>query len=322
MDYSGYLTALGTSIMFACGSIFFTISGRTVTSVVVNRVRLLMAFAILMIIHLISFGSPFPFNAAPERFVWFGLSGVVGLALGDFFLFQAFVLVGPRLAMLMMALSSVLSAVMAFLFFGEVLTLIQIIGILITIVGIGLVVTEKRADEKDKGKPKNEETPLVIEETETTLTEPMTQATYLKGLLYGFLAACGQAGGTILSKEGLGGDFSPISANLIRMLAAVIAIWVVAIVQRQVGFTVQQVRKYPKSLLLMVGGTVLGPVSGVLLNLYSVQHAPVGIASTLASLMPIFLIPISYVVFGERITVRSVVATLIAFAGIALLFVK
>ncbi len=321
MDYSGYLAALGTSVFFAFGSVLFTLSGRTLGSAVVNRTRLLLALIFLITLHMLTLGTPLPLNVTTDRLIWLGLSGMVGLALGDVFLFQAFMLVGPRLAMLMMALAPVLSAVMAFIFFGEQLTILQIMGIVVTMIGIGLVVTEAR-NEKEKGKPKN--AVLVVEDD---LVAPaaahlaVDQATYLRGLFYGFLGAVGQAGGLILSKKGLSGDFSPISANLIRMSAAVIAIWTVTILNRQVGITLAKLKANPRAVWQMVAATCCGPVLGVLLTLYSLQHAPVGIASTLGSLMPIFLIPISFVVFGERITVRGVIATLVAFAGMVMIFV-
>jgi drug/metabolite transporter (DMT)-like permease len=69
-----------------------------------------------------------------------------------------------------------------------------------------------------------------------------------------------------------------------------------------------------------MGGVIMGPVLGVWLSLVAVQRTSVGIASTLTSLTPIFLIPISYVVFSERITRQAVLGTLIAFAGTVLLF--
>jgi drug/metabolite transporter (DMT)-like permease len=324
MDYSGYLAALGTSVFFAFGSTLFTISGRKIGSAVVNRTRLLLALIFLIIMHLVMQGTPIPIDAAPERWFWLGLSGIVGLALGDVFLFQAFVLVGPRLSMLMMALAPVLSAIMAFIFFGESLTPIQIAGIVVTMIGIGLVVTEARdTSEKEKGKPKNQESVLVVEDDLVVPDTPVhaaDQATYLRGLFFGFLGAVGQAGGLILSKQGLGGDFSPISANIIRMSAAVIAIWIATIVNGQVGITIEKLRASPRSVMQLTAATVCGPVLGVLLTLYSLQHAPVGIASTLGSLMPIFLIPISFVVFGERITLRGMIATVVAFIGMALIF--
>jgi len=321
MDYSGYLAALGTSVCYACGSVFFTLSGRKVSSIVVNRTRLVMALIIMMIIHVRQFGTLFPLAAEPERFVWLSLSGIVGLALGDFFLFQAFVLIGPRLTMLIFALSSVLSAILAFIFLGQVLTLTQILGILVTVGGIAIVVTESRDDEKAKGKPKTDDPEVAAEDaaTPSTTDQPLTQAVFLRGLFFAFLAACGQAVGTILSKQGMAGGFVPVSANTIRMLAAVIAIWAVALITGQVGYTINQLRRNPRSILQMLIGTILGPVGGVLLGLHAIEHAPVGIAATLSSLMPIFLIPISFVAFGERITLRGVIATVIVVVGITML---
>jgi drug/metabolite transporter (DMT)-like permease len=52
----------------------------------------------------------------------------------------------------------------------------------------------------------------------------------------------------------------------------------------------------------------------------AVQDTNIGVASTLSSLMPIFLIPISYVVFGERVTRQAVIGTVIAFSGMIDLF--
>jgi len=53
----------------------------------------------------------------------------------------------------------------------------------------------------------------------------------------------------------------------------------------------------------------------------AVQNANIGVASTLSSLTPIFLIPISYFMFKERATKQAVVGTVIAIVGMVLLFV-
>jgi drug/metabolite transporter (DMT)-like permease len=45
----------------------------------------------------------------------------------------------------------------------------------------------------------------------------------------------------------------------------------------------------------------------------------VGVASTLMSLPPVFLLPISHFVFGERIGLRAVAGTLVAIIGVAML---
>lgn len=84
-------------MLFSFTSSFFTLAGRQVEAVIVNRVRLLLAAILLMLIHFMLLGSFLPLSATPERWFWLGLSGIVGLVLGDSFLFQAFIWIGPRL---------------------------------------------------------------------------------------------------------------------------------------------------------------------------------------------------------------------------------
>jgi hypothetical protein len=95
------------------------------------------------------------------------------------------------------------------------------------------------------------------------------------------LAGLGQAVGLVLSKQGMFGDFSPFQANAIRMLAAVIFIWGWALFDRKVGATFTALRERPRVLLLIALGAVMGPLLGVSASLLAVQHAEIGVASTL-----------------------------------------
>jgi drug/metabolite transporter (DMT)-like permease len=143
---------------------------------------------------------------------------------------------------------------------------------------------------------------------------------YVAGLLFAFGGALGQAGGSLLSKIGLAGGLPAVSGNAIRLTAAVILVWILAIFQRQLVSTYQTARKNQRMMVYVVIGTLAGPVIGVWLALTSVQLAPLGVVTTLQSLPPIFLIPIGYFVFKERVTRRIVLGTLIAIAGSVLLF--
>lgn len=303
MPFIGELAAVGTSLCFSFGSTFFTLSGRALGSVIVNRGRLLVAVLLVMLMHLLFYGQLIPLDAGADRWIWLGLSGVVGLVLGDTFLLQAFVLIGPRLSMLMMALAPVLGAVLAWVFLGETLVAQEIIGIAVTLGGILIVISKRQADSSN------------------TEAKPTDNRAYIIGLLCGLGGAAGQAGGLVLSKFGLGGEFPALSANLIRLLAALAVVWLIALVNRQLVSTVRTLRENPRAFMLVVGGTVLGPVLGVWLSLIAVQNTSIGVASTLSSLMPIFLIPISYFMFKERVTKQGVIGTVIAFVGMVLLFV-
>lgn len=294
-NYIGELAALATSLSFSFGSTMFTFAGRRIGSLTINRVRLVFAAIFLSLAHWIILGTLFPFDAAPDRFLWLGLSGFVGLVLGDIFLFQAFVLIGPRLSMLMMSLAPIFAALQAWIFLDETLSGGQIFGILLTLAGIAWVVLEgNRQHEGDRE--------------------------YGRGILLGFLGAVGQATGFVLAKPGLGGEFSAISANLIRMLTAVIILWAITFFQGQAKSTVKKLVDDKKGALLTMGGAFSGPFLGVSLSLFALQHIEVGVASTLTSLPPIFLLPISYFVFKERFGWGAIVGTFVAMAGVAALF--
>ncbi|MCA0457933.1 MAG: DMT family transporter [Chloroflexi bacterium] len=304
MPFIGELAAVGTSLCFSFGSTFFTMSGRVFGSIILNRGRLVVAVVLVMLMHLLFYGELIPMNAGIDRWAWMSLSGIVGLVLGDTFLLQAFVLIGPRLSMLMMAMAPVLGVVLAWVFLGETLALKEIIGIAVTLAGIFVVIGERRTDASN-----------------TDAAKPGDSRSYLIGLLCGLGGAAGQAGGLVLSRFGLVGDFPALSGSLIRLIAAMIVVWLIALFNRQAVATYRTLRQNPRAFMLVVGGTVLGPVLGVWLSLIAVQNTSVGVASTLSSLMPIFLIPISYFMFKERVTVQGIIGTVIAFVGMVLLFV-
>ncbi len=299
----GQFAALGTAVLFAFGSTLFTLSGRLVGSTLVNRTRLLIAVLVVLLLHTLMYGQPLPLDAGDERWLWLGLSGLVGLAIGDALLFQAFVMIGPRLAMLVMALAPVLGVVMAWVFLGEVLTAQELVGIGLTVAGIGVVVSERQ------GKQKN--TSLNVD----------TPQQYIIGLLFAFGGALGQASGQVLAKPGLSDAFSPWSALVIRLLIALIAIWSISILRGEVMKSYRTLRAQPRALTMMSIAAVTGPVIGVWLSLVAVQRASVGVSSALIAMTPIFLIPISFFVFKERPTVQALGGTLVAFAGTVLLFV-
>ena len=296
--FLGELAALATSVMFSIGPTFFTLGGRLVGSVIVNRVRLLAAGLILILVHVLIYGQLLPLSAAPDRWFWLALSGVIGLTLGDAALFQAFIQLGARLTMLVFSLSPVLSAILAWAFLGETLAPIELLGVAVTISGVLWVVSE------GNGKALN----------------AVDRRVYLSGLFFALLGALGQASGLITAKLGLYGDFPALSGQVIRMLAATIGIWLIALAQRQVRSTLSGLRAQPAALRFILLGSISGPVIGVYFSLVAIQFAPVGIASTLMALPPIFLIPIDRYFFKESISPRAIFGTIIALAGVAILF--
>ncbi len=298
LDTIGGLAALGTSILWAAGSTFFTFASRELGSVTVNRVRLLLATIFLAITHLAINGALIPVNVEPETWFWFVLSGVIGLVLGDAFLFQAFVWIGPRLSMLLMSLAPVISVIFSWIFLAERLTLIQVLGIGITVLGVSTVILDRGKPNQANGQNRN----------------------YLKGLLFGLGGAVGQALGLITSKVGLNAGVSPLSGNLIRIFSAAVIMWVIALLMNQAKVTIDSVWQSGRARSFLLMGTLAGPFLGVWLSLVAIQHTPVAVATTLMSLAPIILLPVGKIVFKESIGWRAIVGTVVAVSGVAMLF--
>jgi drug/metabolite transporter (DMT)-like permease len=296
MNFIGELAALATSFFFAMTSLVFTTTGRMVGSQVTNRIRLLFALLYLIILNAILFRQPLPFSAESSRWLWLSLSGVIGLSLGDAFYFQSLVAVGPRLGSLLLSLAPIFGSIIAWVFFGEILTFLQITGIVLALAGITWVVM-------------SHEEPPNIPHGHTR-----------RGVFFGVLAGLGQAAGLVFSKQGMFGDFSPFQANAIRMLAAVIFIWLWTFLEGKAGATMIALREKPQAIHLIALGALLGPLLGVSSSLLAVQHAEIGVASTLMALPPVIILPVSYLALKEKIGWQAILGTLLAIAGVAVLF--
>lgn len=296
MKFIGEIAALATAFFFAMTALIFTSTGRVIGSQLTNRMRLAFALVYLVIINLILFRQPLPFSTEPSRWWWLSLSGIVGLSLGDAFLFRSLVSVGPRLGSLLLSLAPIFGSIIAWIFFGETLTILQITGILLALAGTGWVVLSH-------AEPPN--TP---------------RGHTRRGVIFGILAGLGQAVGLVLSKQGMFGNFSPFQGNVIRMLAAVIFVWILAAFDGAAGGMVGELRGKPQVIGLLALGAFVGPVLGVSSSLLAIQHAEIGVASTLMALTPIILLPVSYFVFKEKIGWQASVGTMLAILGVAILF--
>lgn len=293
----GELAAIGAAFLWAVSSILFSVAGKQIGSSSLNLFRLSFAAIMLLIFHTFIYGSPIPIDASIQQWGWLSLSSIIGLVIGDLFLFQSFIMVGPRLAMLVMSISPVMSAIIAWIFLGEILSVLQIAGVTLTISGIALVVLDRS----------NKQNILYSERHKWI------------GILFAIGAAIGQAIGLIFAKKGLPPEFSALSGVVIRVSVATISVWIFAIFSKQAKKSIERIKHDPKSIKYTLLGALFGPFIGVWLSLLAVQFAKVGIASTLMALTPIFHLPIGKFL-NEKITKQAIFGTLIAVIGVAIIF--
>jgi len=293
---SGEIAALVTAASWSLSYVFFTIAVRMIGSTALNRLRLTIALGFLIVSHLVVSGTPFPLHATLARWGWLSLSGIVGFAIADTLLYQALFFLGAHRCSLVMALVPVISALLAWGIFGEVLSILQGIAILLVVGGIALVLWKRNL-------PK----------------EQLSSRDYVLGILCALGAACAQSLRYIFSKQGMAGGFPVLSTNVIQILAATVATWGWALITPLDKPTFEKLRPR-RALWTTVAGSFTGPFLGVTLSLVALQLTSVGIASTLMALPPIFLLPLSHFVFKERIGLRAVAGTALAVVGVALIF--
>jgi len=309
----GEIAALVTSLCWSLTSVQFTLAGRKIGSKVVNRVRLILAVIYLSLAHLLVYGELWPVHADLFRWGWLGLSGTIGLVIGDACLFQAFLFIGTRRSMLLMTLVPVISTLVAWAWLGETLHPIEIVAVLLAVGGVAWVVSERK---RARNGPLAEGERARSERARSERAR--SERHYGLGVLLGLGGALGQALGLVIAKQGLIGDFPSLSATLIRMVVASGVIWLLAMARGQVAETWHVLREQ-KAWWLLIGGALSGPFIGVWLSMVAVQNAQVGIASTLMALSPIILIPLDRWVFHEQVSSRSVAGTVLALAGTAII---
>ena len=292
----GEIAALGTALLWTLTYVQFTIAVRKVGPSVLNRLRLLFALVFLLCAHAVVFGHPLPLDAGATRWGWLALSGVIGFAISDALLFRGLLHLGAHRTSLVMSLIPVTSALMAWGVFGQRLSWIQITAGLVTIGGVALVVSSRA-----NGRA-------------TDLRRKVSL-----GVLFALGAVLAQSSRYILSVQGMSGGFPPLSANVLQILAATVAVWAVSAVRGTARSSFAGLRDRLAA-TTTIGGALTGPFLGVTLSLVALSRAPVGIASTLMALSPVFLLPLSRVVFKEPITAPAVLGTLLAVAGVAILF--
>jgi len=311
----GEIAALLTSVCWSFNSVVFTRAGKRVGSVTVNVMRLWAAFPALLLLHWLLFGAPLPLDIERQRFFYLGISGFIGFVIGDTMLFESFLLIGPRLAMLLALLVPVFSTVLAWMWLGEALRLPEIFSILVTIAGVAWVVAERTAADDPAAS-----SVTAAERGGTAFRVSSLQPRkYRLGIWLAVGGAAGQAVGLLFSRLGLAGGFSAISATLVRVGTAGLVLAAVSLVQGNLRAHLAKMRDR-KALLEITAGSLTGPVLGVILSLEAIAHAHIGVASTLMSLTPVLLLPVSHILFKEKITSRAIVGTLIALLGVVLLF--
>jgi drug/metabolite transporter (DMT)-like permease len=299
----GEAAALVTAALWTSCSILFAAAGRRIGPLSVNAYRIVMAVALLGATHLALFRTIVP-PASESQWFYMGLSGVAGLALGDFGYFGALVFLGPRRGVLLMAMAPIFSVIAGYFILGEIPGPWNLLGIIITLSGVTWVILEKEIH--------TNEPPL-----------PLRQK--VNGIICGLSGAVGQGIGLVISKYGMlvaggrdAGPLNTLSATLIRMTVAAAFVWIMVAVSGRLP-RVLAARHQTRAIGQTLAGAVTGPFIGVWLSMVAVTYAMAGVAATLMSLMPVLVIPVLWLLYRQKTSLRGIAGAAVAVVGVAIL---
>lgn len=292
-QYTGEFAALAAAFLWAASSVIYALLGQRIPPLQLNLFKGIIA-TILIILTLLLTRNTLP-NLTPLLIGILLLSGVIGIGLGDTAYFTTLNYLGARRTLLMETLATPMSAILAFVFLSENLGFIACFGIILTLLGVAWVITERTPN--------------------TVVNHPHP----IRGIFWGILAAFSQASGVVLARFALvESDLSPLESTLLRLLGGLVIVIILLLIpyrnKTQVSVKLS-FRVIGIISLAAFGSTYLG----IWLQQTSLKFAPAGVAQTLLATSPLFVLPFA-LAMGQKISLRAFLGVLIALGGIGLLF--
>ena len=307
MKYLGEMISIGVAFSWTATALLSEMGSKRMGNVTLNFIRMAITLVFSAILFWVVTGSPLPAKAGTEAYLWMMLSGLVGYVIGDFCLFQCYIIIGSKYGQLFMTLAPITAAFMAWVTLGQAITPMAMVAMAVTLTGIAITVLGRGGDHH-----------------RISLKLP------LNGVLFAIGAAVCQGVGLVLSKIGMDHYESsmstpcepwilPFYANVFRCLAGVIGFAVLLRLREGFGSLRRSVVD-GTSMSVATLTTIFGPFVGVGCSLLAVQYTSAGIASTLMALTPIIIILPAWWLFKQPITLKSVIGALISVAGVSLFF--
>jgi len=294
-EQTGELAALGTALLWTLSTLAWTSAGRHVGATAVCFVRLLLTLVLLTLYGGLVRGQWWPVGVSAERWSVLAASGFTGFFLADILIFKAFLLIGPRLTVLLQAFTPPLAAQFSWLLLGDRLSGWQWVAMGVTLAGVVWVVLEGHNGTGDAHDPRR----------------------IALGILLAVLGAAVAAIALVLSKKGIG-DLDPTVATFIRVLGGLAGMVPLVTVTRRWPSVVDTAR-HPRAVPLIVFGTLAGPLLGVILYMIAVRNCPAGVVSTIIATMPVLILPCVMVLYREKVSLRAAGGAVLSVAGVALL---
>ena len=105
MTYFGELISIGVAFSWTATALLSEFGSKRLGNLTLNVLRMALTLLFSLVLFWVVAGSPLPPIGSMEACGWMLLSGVVGYVIGDFCLFQCYIIIGSRYGQLFMTLA-------------------------------------------------------------------------------------------------------------------------------------------------------------------------------------------------------------------------
>lgn len=253
-------------------------------------------------------------------FFYFFLSGVVGFGFGDIGIFYALPRIGSRLTLLMAQCTAApIAGLIEWAWLGTTISPLQITAIVIILVGIVLALAPKRMP-------------------------PASLPAFLIGIAFGLLAAVGQGFGAVLSRKAYAS--ANAAGSWTNEQGVLDSLWMGATTGYQrliggfavilffflLGYLIRSWRSYPRAeasrdplpskVKFVLLNAAAGPVFGIIFFQWALATTPSAIVQPIIAMTPLVVMPMAWILEGDRPDGRAIIGALVSVAGVTLLAVS
>ena len=261
------------------------------------RIRMVYVTLALVLIGLFVGGWP---TVRAGDWLPLGISGFVGLALGDAALFESFAMLGPRRTGILFAVNAPITAIISAFIYNERFGLLGIVGTVLVLAGVSMAIAfgtrpgQSHTWEEIRGS-------LVV------------------GIGFGLAGAVGQSVAVLVADPVFSnGTIDPWAGAAVRALVGTLGLFALMPWFERRNGSRPAVQFNARLWFLVILSGTLGMVIGKTLMLIALSGGPPGLVSILVSTAPVIQLPVIWLVTREMPPLGAWAGAALAAAGTAM----
>ncbi len=287
----GETLSLACAVCWAIGVVLFKHSGESLSANNLNFFKNCVATLFIIPTTLLVEGFAIPSLSAAEWLV-IVVSGYFGIAIADYWYFQALRIIGAGRTAIVASLYSPFVILLSIFYLNESLALWQWLGFILVLTGILIVVYQKNYQAID-------------------------QKQLYRGVLYAAASVFLTAMGVVMVKPVLdSGEHGFFWIVLLRLLAGVIGMFIFMALRKQLKAVKTEFTTQKHNWFYLITASVFATYLAMLLWLGGFKYTDASIASVLNETANIFIVLLAWLFLKEPLSKRKLAGMALAFTGV------